>query len=388
MHSAYFRKLSNMETNNSKKTLIRSIFLGVAVILLGTFISKKLSSPKGPSKTNISFRESSVEVFPSFWDTYQVSLESSGRLKAANRFDVFTEVTGKLNNNSFREGNKFGAGSDLLVIENREFNAQLNASRSSFLGLLSQLLPDISIDYSDEYDAWNTYTSNISAESPLPDLPSINNQKLKKFLSGRGLLNQYYQIKSQEVRQSKYQIKAPYQGVLTEATIQPGALVRAGQKVGVFVEPGVYELEASIPENQLTYLRAGQKVQLNSNSRNYWGKVVRINQVVDAQTQMIKVYIQVKSKELKEGQYMSIKVEGNKVDQSMRIPRKLINNGKLWVVSKTDSTLYAQPIKIESIEAEYAIISDMDTGLWLVNRPISGAFSGMKITPQLMASKD
>ena len=380
--------LFNMETNNSKKTLIRSIVLGVAVILLGTFISKKLSSPKGPSKTNISFRESSVEVFPSFWDTYQVSLESSGRLKAANRFDIFAEVTGKLNNNSFREGNKFEAGSNLLVIENREFNAQLNASRSSFLGLLSQLLPDISIDYSDEYDAWNTYTSNISVESPLPDLPSINNQKLKKFLSGRGLLNQYYQIKSQEVRQSKYQIKAPYQGVLTEATIQPGALVRAGQKVGVFVEPGVYELEASIPENQLPYLRTGQKVQLNSNSGNYWGKVVRINQVVDAQTQMIKVYIQVKSKELKEGQYMSIKVEGNKVDQSMRIPRKLINNGKLWVVSKTDSTLYAQPIKIESIEAEYAIISHMDTGLWLVNRPISGAFSGMKITPQLMASKD
>ena len=61
--------------------------------------------------------------------------------------------------------------------------------------------------------------------------------------------------------------------------------------------------------------------------------MVRINQVVDAQTQMIKIYIQVKSKELKEGQYMSIKVEGNKVDQSMRIPRKLINNGKLWVVS-------------------------------------------------------
>src|SRR6056300_460574 len=168
-----------METNNSKKTLIRSIILGVAVILLGMFISKKLSSPKGPSKTNISFRESSIEVFPSFWDTYQVSLESSGRLKAANRFDVFAEVTGKLNNNSFREGNKFGAGSDLLVIENGEFNAQLNASRSSFLGLLSQLLPDISIDYSDEYDAWNTYTSNISVESPLPDLPKINNLKLK-----------------------------------------------------------------------------------------------------------------------------------------------------------------------------------------------------------------
>lgn len=377
-----------MEIDNSKKTLIRSIILGVAVILVGVFISNKLSSPKGPIKTNISFRESSIEVFSSFWDIYQVSLESSGRLRAANRFDVFAEVTGKLINNSFREGNKFGAGSNLLVIENEEFNAQLNASRSNFLGLLSQLLPDISIDYPDDCDAWNTYTSSISVESPLPDLPNVNNLKLKKFLSGRGLLNQYYQIKSQEIRQRKYNIKAPYQGVLTEATIQPGALVRAGQKVGVFVEPGIYELEASIPESQLPYLRTGQKVRLNSNYRDYWGKVVRMNQVVDAQTQMIKVYIQVKSKHLKEGQYMSIKIEGNKVDQSMRIPRKLINNGKLWVVSKADSTLYAQPIKIESIEAEYAIVSHMDTGLWLVNRPVSGAFSGMKITPQLMASKD
>src|SRR6056300_1489385 len=133
-----------METNNSKKTLIRSIILGVAVTLLGIFISKKLSSPKGPSKTNISFRESSVDVFPSFYETYQVSLESSGRLKAANRFDVFAEATGQLINNSFREGKNFPAGSNLLVVENEEFNAQLNASRSNFLGLLSQVLPDIS----------------------------------------------------------------------------------------------------------------------------------------------------------------------------------------------------------------------------------------------------
>ena len=377
-----------METNNSKKTLIRSIILGVAVTLLGIFISKKLSSPKGPSKTNISFRESSVDVFPSFYETYQVSLESSGRLKATNRFDVFAEVTGKLINNSFREGKNFPAGSNLLVVENEEFNAQLNASRSNFLGLLSQVLPDISIDYPEEYETWNSYTSKISIENTLPDIPEFKSLKLKKFLSGRGLLNQYYQIKSQEVRQTKYNIKAPYEGVLTEATIQPGALVRAGQKVGVFVEPGTYELEASIPESQLPYLRRGQKVQLHANSKNYWGKVVRINQVVDAQTQMIKVYIQVKSNELKEGQYMSIKVEGNKVDQSMRIPRKLINNGKLWVVSKDDSTLYAQPVKIESIDEEYAIVSHMDSGLWLVHRPVPGAFTGMKITPQFKASKD
>ncbi len=372
-----------MRLTASKKTLVRSILLGIASVVLGMVISKKLAQPKETNKPPISFRESKVGVISSYRETYPISLVSSGRLKAANRFDIFTEVTGKIQNNNFREGSRFNKGQAILKIESSEFDAQLNALRSNFLGTLSQVLADINIDYPRESKKWEEYASNVNAESTLTELPKIQNSKLKNFLSGRGILNQYYQIKSQEVRAGKFQLFAPYNGVLSETSIEPGALVRAGQKIGTFIEPNSYELEASIPETQLDYLKVGQRVQLKGESRNHWGRVQRINQVVDAQTQMVKAYISVKGSTLKEGQYLSVVVEGKSADKSMRIPRKLLNNGTLWLVSKQDSSLYKQPVKIESIEGETAIVSHMDTGLWMVNRPVPGAFKGMKVTPIL-----
>ncbi len=45
---------------------------------------------------------------------------------------------------------------------------------------------------------------------------------------------------------SKYTIKAPFKGILTEALVTEGTLIRNNQKLGEYIDPSLYEMEVSL----------------------------------------------------------------------------------------------------------------------------------------------
>ena len=120
------------------------------------------------------------------------------------------------------------------------------------------------------------------------------------------MLNQYYSIKSQEARLAKYTIEAPFSGTVSSAAIKPGTLVRVGQKLGEFIKTGVYEMEVSIDLTHLPFAAVGSEVKLTSSQVNgdFIGKVTRISDALDPNTQSAKVILEVVSDKLKEGMYL------------------------------------------------------------------------------------
>jgi len=96
------------------KTLVRSIVLGLLVVVLSVTISNQLSKPSSKQIPKISFRTKTVTVKPVSLDVNTFSVEASGRLKAFKRFDIIAEVNGVLLNESFREGNQFKHGETLV----------------------------------------------------------------------------------------------------------------------------------------------------------------------------------------------------------------------------------------------------------------------------------
>ncbi len=368
------------------KTLVRSIVLGVAVLLISIFISKKLSSPKAGIAPKISFRENVVPVKPANYEVHQVQLNSSGRVKALDRMEIYAEVGGTLLGTKFRPGMSFKKGEVLVQIEDREFSAQLKAQRSAFMGLMSQVLPDIAIDYSNEHAQWSAFASAINVHSQLPDMPELSNSKLKSFLSGRNVLNQYYVIKSQEERLAKHRIIAPYNGVLAETNIQPGTLVRIGQKLGLFLNPNIFELEAAVPETQLSQWSVGKNVQLVDDKGSVMGnaQVTRVNATINAQTQLVNIYLRVAGNQIKEGQYFQFAAGGATVPKSLEITRSwLSERNTIFAVNPKDSSLYELPVKVEAIAGDKAIVSGFEEGVWILQRSVAGAFEGMKVVPQL-----
>lgn len=372
------------------KTLARSIILGVAILLLAMFISKRLSRTDAKQGPKISFRDKVVDVVVAEPSTIPIHIKVSGRLQAKKRMEIYSEVTGVLTNQNFKAGNRFGQGQTIAGIDSREFSAQLKAQKSAFMGLLSQSLADISIDYPEEAENWKKFTSEIDPSKPLPKLPEITDQQLKQFLSTRNILTNYYTILGQQERLSKHSISAPYSGVLSEVLIDPGTLVRAGQKIGTFVQQGSYELEASLSKQDLSHLQLGKTVKLKADEsgKSYTGTISRINSVIDPNTQMMSAFLTVSGSDLREGLYLNAIVDGGTAENALQIKRNLLIDGSQIYEISSDSTLKLLDIQVLSFNKDEAIVSGVPRGTLLPTQMVKGGFEGMKITPNKAGSAE
>jgi len=121
-------------------------------------------------------------------------------------------------------------------------------------------------------------------------------------------------LKNLEERLVKYSINAPFDGVLIQALVTEGSLIRSGQMLGEYIDPKVYELQVAIAKDYADLLEEGESVTLTNNNetQTYSGTVSRINASIDQATQTVSIFIEVRDASLKEGMYLKAKVEAKK----------------------------------------------------------------------------
>jgi multidrug efflux pump subunit AcrA (membrane-fusion protein) len=363
-----------------------TIVLGAVVIVAGIGISMFLTSKaEPPAKTDLASLVPEVLVKQIELDTVDNKIEISGKLMADQRVELFSEVQGVLlpSNKVFKEGVTYGQNEVMLRIDSTEYYLNLMATKSSYLNKLVQLGPDIKYDFPEAYDGWNTYVSSIDVKDPLKELPNPTNQKHRNFLTSRDIYSQYYQIKSQEEKLKKYNIKAPFTGVLSEGNLQPGTMIRLGQKLGTFIQPSSFELETAVSINQAKSIVVGDKVNLRSASTNesWQGSVKRISSQLDKATQTIKVYVSVQDSELKEGMFLIGEILSHPFNNAIEIQRNLlIGTNQVYVLQ--DSTLVLTPIEVLKLSESTAVIQGLSNNTIVLNQVFSGAYNGLKVSPK------
>lgn len=311
-----------------------------------------------------------------------IVITTSGNLIAKHRIELYSEVQGVLQptGKDFKAGTNFSKGEIMLKINSDEFYANLQSQKSNFFNSLTAIMPDIRLDYPEAYEKWQNYLNSIDLNKPTPKLPNFNTDKEKYFISGRGITTAYYNVKNLEVKLGKYTLRAPYSGVLTEALVTPGTLVRVGQKLGEFIDPSVYELEVSINAEFANLLKKGNLVELTNleKTQSYQGKVVRVNGKVDATSQTIKAYIQVTDPALREGMYLEAHLNAKSEQDAIEVSRKLlVDNTKLYIVR--DTVLDLIDVNPVYFSAEKAVIKGVEDGTLILSKPIPGAYDGMQV---------
>ena len=116
----------------------------------------------------------------------------------------------------------------------------------------------------------------------LKPLPQPINDKEKYFVNGRQIVTNYYNIKNLEERFSKYIIRAPFNGILTESTVNPGTLSVQG-KTRELVSLNDFELEVDVNQEYMDILKVGEAVALTDleGVREWQGIVRRVNGRLD-----------------------------------------------------------------------------------------------------------
>ena len=127
------------------------------------------------------------------------------------------------------------------------------------------------------------YLQAFDLNENLKPLPQPINDKEKYFVNGRQIVTNYYNIKNLEERFSKYIIRAPFNGILTESTVNPGTLIRSGQKLGELVSLNDFELEVDVNQEYMDILKVGEAVALTDleGVREWQGIVRRVNGRLD-----------------------------------------------------------------------------------------------------------
>jgi RND family efflux transporter MFP subunit len=242
-------------------------------------------------------------------------------------------------------------------------------------------MPDLRIDYPAVFKKWETYLNGFDMHKPVPKLPEFASEKEQYFVSGRGILSAYYNVKNLEARYGKYRIRAPFSGVLTEALVSPGSLVSPGQKLGEFIDPSVYEMEVSINSEFMDLLKVGNSVELSNleKTKNYTGKVVRVNGKVDQVSQTIKVFIDVAHKDLKEGMFLEANLVAKSESESIEISRKLLVDNKAVYIVQNDSVLKLVDVEPVYFGAEKVVIKGLQNNVKVLTQNLPGAFDGMII---------
>ena len=356
--------------------------LGLLIIALGFFGMKKMAATEKKEP------EKEVRAIPTvFTQTVKngnlpVTVSASGNLAARDRIEIFSEVQGifEYSSKQFKPGINYKSGSVLLRLNSDEHRANLRAQKSNLYNQIVVLLPDLRFDYADAFDKWQDYVNSFDVEQVLKPLPKPSSDKEKLFIAGRNIYSTWYNVENIEKRLLKYSIYAPFNGVLIEANIDKGALVRPGQKLGEFINPNIYELEVAVNSSYADLLKIGNSVTLNNVERTkIWkGKVNRLNSLVDPNTQTIQAFIRVSGQGLRDGMYLEADLTAKNEANTFEVSRKLIvDNNKVFVMER--GFLKLKEVETVHFTEKTAVVRGLADGSEILEKMLPGAYDGIRV---------
>jgi hypothetical protein len=280
----------------------------------------------------------------------------------------------------FKAGQPYRQGEALLRINSSEHYASVQSAKSNFFNLITSLMPDLRLDYPDAFPVWQNYLNSFDVNKSLPALPETTSENVKYFITGRGVYTTYYNVKNLEQRLGKYGISAPFNGVLTEALVTKGTLIRQGQKLGEFIDTSVFEVELAIEKSYSDLLKLGEKVALQTleGDKTFSGIVTRVNEKIEQASQTVKVFVEVKGEGLKEGMYLEAQLEAKEESEAIEISRKLlVDETQLFVVR--DSILDMIQVDPVHFSAKTVVVKGVPDGTHILSKPVPGAYAGMLV---------
>jgi multidrug efflux pump subunit AcrA (membrane-fusion protein) len=316
--------------------------------------------------------------------TIPIVIPANGVLKAKQRVELYSEVQGVFRSGSklFRPGQTYSQGQILIKVDASEYYASVQSAKSNLYNSIAAIMPDLRLDYPNVFQKWQNYLIAFDLNKSTPKLPEMSSELENYFITGRGIVASYYNVKNLEQRLSKYTISAPFNGVLTEALVTEGSLIRNGQKLGEFINPNVYEMEVSISKTFANILKVGETVSLSNLDKTefYTGKVSRVNGSINPSTQTITVFIEVAHENLKEGLYLEANLNAKQIDDAIEIDRNLLlEDQQIYVVR--DSLLDVISVKPVHFSDTKVVLKDVPNGTIILNRPVPGAYSGLLVKP-------
>jgi membrane fusion protein (multidrug efflux system) len=234
------------------------------------------------------------------------ALSLVGSLAANETAQLRAEIAGQVRSVEFNEGEHVAKGHVLLKIDDAELRAQLAQAEASFR--LAEL--------------------NLKRSADLTQARSMSQAEADRISSEHSSAEAALSLL--QVRLSKMEIKAPFEGVVGARTVSPGDYVTAASSITTLDDLSRLKIDFQVPERFASKVRPGTvftvRAQTPTGETSAEGEVYFISSVIDRNTRstQVKGYIGGSLAGLKPGMFANIDLVLDVRKGAMTVPEGAI----------------------------------------------------------------
>ncbi|MFP6803194.1 MAG: efflux RND transporter periplasmic adaptor subunit [Pseudomonadales bacterium] len=301
----------------------------------------------------------------------KITVKAQGSVTPRTQTTLISEVSGLITEVSaaFVAGGFFSKGDVLVRIDDRNYRAEVKRAQAAVRAAETKVTRETGLaDYARE--DWERAQSVLRSSKAATDLAMRKPQQAEALAS---LEFAKADLEKREGDLDRTVIRAPYDGLVREKRADIGQFVNSGSPLAVTFSVEVAEIRLPLPDSQLPYLNLdehelvqgrGPGVVLSANiggQLNSWqGRIIRTEGVFDERSRVLYLVAQIDDPynrysqkwqhSLRMGTFVEAAIEGEQLDNVIRLPRTALRrDNKIWTVSDNDTL---RPVTVEIAHAD------------------------------------
>ncbi|MEO8884833.1 MAG: efflux RND transporter periplasmic adaptor subunit [Mucilaginibacter sp.] len=304
-----------------------------------------------------------------------------GVLNPFNEVNLFPKVNGFVKEIYVDRGSQVKKGQLLITLEAPEMESQLQAANSRYLQ--AQETANAS---KEKYNRLKQAAAEPGSVSPLDLDNALSRMKSDVAIANSEKSN----VDAVRTMQGYLKIYAPFDGMITQRNVSPGALVAPGkatdQPMLVLQDINKLRLEVAIPENYVDKVDLKQPVTFTLNALPGVERTAKISRSANAlgnmRSEAIEIDVLNKDGQLKPGMYGEVKIPMLSGAKSLLVPNTAIvrSTERKYIVAVRDGKATLVDIKEGLVNNNYTeVFGDLKAQDQIVVKPTDEIKEGDKI---------
>ena len=351
------------------KIILRRSSPLLILLVFGMAAALLISTKEAPEQKEDEVPVPIIDVTRVEQKTVSLNLPSYGVVTPKNKTLLVTEVQGRMLTiaPNFVAGGVVKKGEQLAVIEPSDYEADLMQAQASLAQAEAALEEEVARGEVAKND-WKGFDGGIPPELGLR-LPQLKKEQANVKFQQAALARAQRNLERTIIR-------APFDGIIKSRIVDLGQYVTLGTNLGELYDTRIAEIRLPLANNDLAYLESVDNpdtlvtlsASLAGKNVTWIGTIVRSEGVIDAENRMVYLvaeiedpYLRKNRKEgqlpLKYGSFVTAVIKGRTVDGIVQLPRHLVRNGSVAVVS-SDNVIEIREVNVVRTDIDSVYIKD------------------------------